>query len=154
MKKIDSRAVPYLRLTALLGTVLWLLGAGLVIGLTLYFSWPVYIIWISVAILIIIFIVDVFISPKVFYRVTRYGLFDNHIIVRRGFIFISTTLVPIKRIQGVTLRTGPVSRRYNLAKVQVLTASTRIELPPLNIQEGLAMKQGIMDLVKEELTDV
>lgn len=154
MQQINSRAVPYLRLTALLGTVLWLIGAGLVIGLTLYFSWPAYIIWIAVAILIIIFIVDVFISPKVFYRVTRYGLFDDYIIVRRGFIFISTTLVPIKRIQGVTLRTGPVSRRYNLAKVQVLTASTRIELPPLNIQEGLAMKQGIMDLVKEELTDV
>lgn len=154
MKKIDSKAVPYLRMTALLGMVLWLLGGGVIIGLTLYFGWPSYIVWGVSVLLVLIALIDILISPKVFFRVTRYGLFKDHIIVRRGFIFISTTLVPIKRIQGVTLRTGPISRRYSLAKVQILTASSRVELPPLNIQEGLTMKQDIMDLVKEEITDV
>lgn len=154
MKRIDSHAVPYLRTSAIIGMIFWTAGLGAVIGLTLYFSWPMYILWAAAVIFAAIFILDVFISPKIYYRVTRYGVFDDHIIVRKGFIFISTTLVPIKRIQGVSLESGPVSRRYNLAYVRVLTASSMMELPPLALKEGMEMKQEIMDLVKEEITDV
>lgn len=154
MKKIDLQAVSYLRMTAVLAGVFWLAGAALLTAAVLYFSWPYFILWIAAAVLAVIVIIDVFVSPKIYYKVTRYGVFDNHIIVRKGFIFISTTLIPIKRIQGVSLRTGPLSRRHNLAYVRVNTASSMMELPPLSLKEGMEMKQKIMNLVKEEITDV
>lgn len=154
MKRIDRQAVRYLRVSALFGMLIWLIAGGVVVGLSLYFDWPMYIVWIVTGIFTAVFIMDVFIRPAVVYKVTRYGLYDDRVIVRRGFIFINTTLIPVKRIQGVTLRTGPVSRNYDMANVRVLTASTMLEMPPVEIGEGEEIQRKIMDLVKEEVTDV
>lgn len=154
MKRLSEKAKPYLRMNALLDMIWWLVIVSAVIGLTLWFEWPAYIIWITAGIFVLIFIINVIIRPMVFYRVTRYELAGEQIIVKKGFILIRTTLIPIKRIQSVELVTGPVSRRYNLSILRAKTASMGIDLPPIAIEEAEELKRQIIDLVKEEISDV
>lgn len=154
MKKLSEKAIPYLRMNALIDMFFWLIIASVVTGLSLWFEWPKYIIWIAAGVFIILFIINVIIRPMIYYRVTRYELADEQIIVKKGFILIRTTLIPIKRIQGVELVTGPVSRRYNLSILRAKTASMGIDMPPIPIEEGKQLKRQIIDLVKEEISDV
>lgn len=154
MNKLSEKAKPYLRVNALIDMIFWLIIASVVTGLTLWFEWPMYVIWIAAVIFIILFIVNIIIRPLIFYRVTRYELADEQIIVKKGFILIRTTLIPIKRIQGVELVTGPVSRRYNLSILRAKTASMGIDMPPIEIEEGKQLKRQIINLVKEEISDV
>ena len=143
-----------MRVNALIDMIWWLVIASVVTGLALWFDWPGYIIWIAAGVFVLIFIINVIIRPQIFYRVTRYELADEQIIVKKGFILIRTTLIPIKRIQGVELVTGPVSRRYNLSILRAKTASMGIDLPPIAVEEAGELKRQIIDLVKEEISDV
>lgn len=154
MKRLSEKAKPYLRVNALIDMIWWLVIGSVVTGLALWFEWPKYTIMITAGLFIVIFIINVIIRPLIFYRVTRYELADEQIIVKKGFILIKTTLIPIKRIQGVELVTGPVSRRYNLSILRAKTASMGIDLPPIAIEEGKQLKRQIIDLVKEEISDV
>lgn len=154
MKRLSEKAKPYLRVNALIDMIWWLVIASVVTGLALWFDWPGYIIWIAAGVFVLIFIINVIIRPQIFYRVTRYELADEQIIVKKGFILIRTTLTPIKRIQGVELVTGPVSRRYNLSILRAKTASMGIDLPPIAVEEAGELKRQIIDLVKEEISDV
>ncbi len=154
MKRLSEKAKPYLRVNALIDMIWWLVIASVVTGLALWFDWPGYIIWIAAGVFVLIFIINVIIRPQIFYRVTRYELADEKIIVKKGFILIRTTLIPIKRIQGVELVTGPVSRRYNLSILRAKTASMGIDLPPIAVEEAGELKRQIIDLVKEEISDV
>lgn len=143
-----------MRVNALIDMILWLVIGSVITGLALWFEWPVYVIWITAGIFVLIFIINVIIRPLIFYRVVRYEIADEQIIVKKGFILIRTTLIPIKRIQGIELVTGPVSRRYNLSILRAKTASMGIDLPPIAIEEGRQLKRQIIDLVKEEISDV
>lgn len=154
MKKLSEKAKPYMRVNALIDMIWWLVIVSVVTGLVLWFEWPGYIIWAAAGIFVLVFIINVIIRPLIFYRVTRYELADEQIIVKKGFILIRTTLIPIKRIQGVELITGPVSRRYKLSILRAKTASMGIDLPPVDIDEAKDLKRKIIDLVKEEISDV
>ncbi|MCD2138100.1 PH domain-containing protein [Salinicoccus halitifaciens] len=154
MKRLSSEAVPYMRVRAMIDMLFWFIIAGAVTGLSLWFDWPAYVIWSAAGIFIVLFIINVIIRPLIFYRVTRYELAEEQIIVKKGFIIIRTTLIPIKRIQGVELSTGPVSRRYGLSILRAKTASMGIDMPPIEISEGGQLKKQIIDMVKEEISDV
>lgn len=154
MKKLSEKAKPYMRVNALIDMIWWLVIVSVVTGLVLWFEWPGYIIWAAAGIFVLVFIINVIIRPQIFYRVTRYELVDEQIIVKKGFILIRTTLIPIKRIQGVELITGPVSRRYKLSILRAKTASMGIDLPPVDIDEAKDLKRKIIDLLKEEISDV
>ena len=154
MKRLSSEAVPYMRVRAMIDMLFWFILAGAVTGLSLWFGWPAYIIWAAAGIFIVLFIINVIIRPLIFYRVTRYELAEEQIIVKKGFLIIRTTLIPIKRLQGVELSTGPVSRRYGLSILRAKTASMGIDMPPIEINEGSQLKKQIIDMVKEEISDV
>src|SRR5699024_10116375 len=133
MKKLSEKSKPYLRVNALIDMIWWLVIASVVTGLVLWFEWPGYIIWIEAGIFVLIFIINVIIRPLICFRVTSYELADEKIIVKKGFVLIRTTLISIKRIQGIELVTGAVSRRDNLSVLRAKTACMGIDLPAIAI---------------------
>lgn len=61
--------------------------------------------------------------PAIEYRQWRYGFTEDRVEIRHGIFWIKTTVVPMVRIQHITLNRGPLNRRYGLAKLTVHTAS-------------------------------
>ena len=61
---------------------------------------------------------------------------EHLIIARSGYLNRRTHVVSRKKIQSITLRQGPILRRWDLAKVVVRVAGSRVDLPLLATAEA------------------
>jgi len=62
------------------------------------------------------------IYPVIEYRQWAYLITPDRIEIKKGIIFHSTRIIPISRIQHVTIAEGPLARHYQLARVTIHTA--------------------------------
>ncbi|MGX6451378.1 PH domain-containing protein [Brevibacterium paucivorans] len=67
-----------------------------------------------------------------------YAIRDNDLLIQRGIMFRSTTVVPFGRMQFVDVSSGPVSRLFGLATVELHTASASSDatIPGLPAQDA------------------
>ena len=67
-----------------------------------------------------------------------YAIRDNDLLIQRGIMFRSTTIVPFGRMQFVDVSSGPVSRLFGLATVELHTASASSDatIPGLPAQDA------------------
>ena len=79
----------------------WLIGAGVVLLLALWFTWIIY------------------------RSVTAHAWAEREedLIVKRGRLWRSVTVVPYGRMQFVEVSAGPLARAFGLASIQLHTAS-------------------------------
>ncbi|TVT27222.1 PH domain-containing protein [Salinicoccus cyprini] len=154
MNKVHGDVVHYMRVRSFWNFLVWVVAALLLCAAAYYFEWSHWVYWGGSIWLAIIFIISILIRPRLYYRVTRYMLKEDFIVVRKGFFRVSTKMVPIRRVQGVKVSTGPISRKYDFAMLEVSTASAGIGLPPLKTEEASVLKEEIIELVKEEHSDV
>ena len=75
-------------------------------------------------------------------------------VFQKGFIFRSTTYVPINQIQHVETEQGPFLRQQNLIQIAIHTAATTHRLAGLDMEEAQALRQQIIELVKVAKEDV
>ncbi len=61
---------------------------------------------------------------------------EHLIIARSGYLNRRTHVVSRKKIQSITLRQGPILRRWDLAKVVIRVAGSRVDLPLLATAEA------------------
>lgn len=154
MKRVHDEVVPYMQKRYLASFTLWLLIGIATSVLTFYLEWSHWIYWGTGGVLTVSLMMGIFIRPLVYRRVTRYEIGDGHLVVKKGFFRIATKMVPIQRVQGAKLATGPISRKYNFAILEVSTASSNMVMPPLKLHEAGEMKAAIIQQVKEAHTDV
>lgn len=154
MNVIHKHVVHYLRVRHFWRFIVWTAAAIGVSVAAVYFNFPEWVFWGATGFLVLSFTVGGLIRPSVYYKVTRYELREEVLVVRTGFFQVSTKMIPIRRIQGAVLSTGPISRKYELANLTLNTASTTFSLPPLKMNEAQTLKREIIDLVKGEQTDV
>lgn len=77
--------------------------------------------WISLGAAILI-LFDACVSPWFRYNRYRYGIDEECIDIREGYLFIKRQIVPIERLHKLQIRTGPIDRAFHVAKVIVTTA--------------------------------
>jgi uncharacterized protein len=70
-------------------------------------------------------VVDIFVSPRLRYRVHRWEVTDDAVYTLTGWLNRTWTLVPISRIQTVDVTRGVLQQMFGLASVAVLTASSQ-----------------------------
>ncbi len=130
-RRIDPNAIPAWRISGglaslfywvfplLLGSVYW--GTP--------WQWPVLILAVFV---VINSSLQASVIPYIRWRHWRYSIDEHEIDLKRGIFVITRTLIPIKRVQHVDTRQGPILRRFGLATVTVSTAATTHEIPALS----------------------
>lgn len=91
--------------------------------------------------------------PSFTYKHFGFKVTDEQLELRSGWIWLSDTLVPMTRIQHVELESGPLLRKYELAKIKVVTAATTHVIEALNLEEAEELKQRIGELAKVVDTD-
>lgn len=96
------------------------------------------------------------ILPPIRYGAWRFVLREEHVYLRRGVLFRTTSIVPHARIQHVDTRHGPIDRWLGLASLVIYTAGTRgaiVTIPALeageaeNLRDHLAALSGAGDAV-------
>ena len=78
--------------------------------------------------LILIGIVFLIAGPTIGYNNYRYRINEKSVEIVKGIFFISREIVPVRRIQQVSVEKGPVLNMFNLANITVVTAGSRLEI--------------------------
>lgn len=144
LRPLDPRAVTLWRLTmATRGAVFVVLAIAaeflLDAGRAGILAGPVAV----VAILVVV------VAPPLLYGAWRFALRDEHLLLRRGVLFRTTSIVPYSRIQHVDTRHGPLDRWLGLATLVVFTAGTRgaiISVPALEAAEAETLRDRLVAL--------
>ena len=77
----------------------------------------------------------------------KYMISDEKIEIIHGIFFIKRDIIPVIRIQNITLKQGPLYRRYGLYSVVIALASGTFEIVGLNLDTA----EDIAEKVREKL---
>ncbi|MQS53273.1 PH domain-containing protein [Companilactobacillus mishanensis] len=108
---------------------------------------------IILAIAIVIFIIEL---ALVQYRWNFWTFYidERQVELHHGYFFRKQIVIPIARVQNVTLKQGPILRLKDLHKVIVVTAAGSDEISGLKTSQANDLKELIMKLAKEARNDL
>lgn len=89
------------------------------------------------------------ISPFVRSAWYRYAFNKDEIRKREGFLTVEETIVPIERLQKLSLETGPFDRMFGLTRVKLTTAGGDVDIRYLEIEKAEAIVESLKDKVNK-----
>ncbi|MGF2942825.1 PH domain-containing protein [Enterococcus xiangfangensis] len=136
--------------------IFFLLGVAGTVALVWFDQFKGIFSWFVIAYFVILGLIFALVMALIPYRYTfhRYEITTEDIAFQKGFIFRSITYVPLNRIQHVETEQGPFLRQENLMEIVIHTAATSHHLAGLDMQEAMALRQQIIELVKAAKEDV
>ena len=80
-------------------------------------------------------------------RSIRYALRTHDMVVHKGVLFFSETIQPLRRVQHVELKRGPIDKRYGLAALKLFSAGLGKEtfvLPGLALEDAERVRSHVL----------
>lgn len=130
--KLDKKAITSWRVGRILRLPIWLIAcaAAFIGGMFLpVCGVPVKILAIALA---VYKIAGIIIYPQIEYRQWGYKITEDRVDIRHGIFFVTHTIVPVVRIQHITVSQGPINRKLGLYEVEMSLASDNFEIPCLS----------------------
>ncbi len=114
---------PKARLLLLTSSIITMTIVSVIVGVILYFA-DIESLKIRGGILIALGVIWVIslIAPFVRYNWYRARFTEEEIDIRQGFLVIEENIIPIERLQKISMETGPLDRAFGMTKVIVYTA--------------------------------
>lgn len=112
--------------------------------------------WVTIicAIFMVLEIIETILSPLFRYQRYAYGLTDEEVQIKEGYLFLIHTIVPISRLHKIEISSGPIDRLFGLAKVEITTAGGDVTIKFLEKEKAEhiadSLKQRINEIVEEE----
>ena len=97
----------------------------------------------------ILMLISLICTPTIGYSNYRYKINKNSIEKISGVFFIDHEVVPIRRIQQVSVDRGPILNLFKLANVTAVTAGSKIEIEFLPSEKAEIIVQKIRQEVNE-----
>lgn len=153
-EKLDRKAVLSWRIGRLIGLfflsifiIIGLIFAGHVKQIEPYIKYA----YLGAALLFIYKIIGLILYPEIEYRQWRYMITEDKIEIRHGIFFLTTTVIPIVRVQHITISRGPVYRKLGLSKVRIFLASGSFEIEGLSENTANIISENLKSKVLERL---
>ncbi|PFE05139.1 hypothetical protein COE15_07225 [Bacillus cereus] len=118
------------------------------------FNWWAWLFYILIGLTVVYTPLDYFVFPKIRQRYYSYRLNEEELEIQHGMFTVKRVLVPMIRVQHVTIEQGPIMRKYDLAELQISTAATSHSIPGLKMREAEQLKRQIGELAKVSDEDV
>lgn len=113
--------------------------------------------WTILAVAVVLIIIGalcIFFIPEVRWQRWHYEVDEHEIDLQSGILIITRTLVPVKRVQHVDTRQGPILRSYGLADVTISTAATTHRIPALEMATADEVRDQISKFARLAKEDV
>lgn len=110
-------------------------------------------IWIILGVALVILLAQLALIP---YRWNfwTYYIDERQVQLHHGYFFRKQIIIPIARIQNVTLKQGPILHLKDLQKVIIVTAAGSSEISGIKSSEADDLKELIMKLAREARNDL
>lgn len=154
--KLSKSAVKAWRISTLI-FMLFLFLVPLTLWMYSYFGAGQMSLWLIVSVTVLLVIVAALVIlfiPEIRWQRWSYQVDEHEIDLQSGILIITRTLVPIKRVQHVDTRQGPILRSYGLADVTISTAATTHRIPALGEETAEQMRDQISKFARLAKEDV
>lgn len=144
-QRLPERALRKWRVGALLGGAPVLVGAALAALLI-----PGLAPWASALIVgvpVVLLLAELAAQP-VRYRVWWYAIDEEELTLHHGWPVTSLTVVPMVRVQHVSVEHGPLARAFRLADLHVHTAAGVEHIPALDREQAERIRRQIAELAR------
>lgn len=88
-------------------------------------------------------IIALILFPTIEYAQWGYYIDEEKIVIKHGIFFINTTVIPIIRIQNITMNQGPINRMMDVYNVEIALASGNKDI--------LGLSQPVAEEIVENL---
>lgn len=156
-QKLSDAAIKAWRITTLLWMVLLIFGPFSIWAVNELFQGTYISPWLIVALglfFIAVIIMGTLFLPEIRWRRWFYQIDEHEVDLQSGIIIVTRTLVPVKRVQHVDTRQGPILRAFNLADVTISTAATTHRIPALDEQTADQVRNQISKFARLAKEDV
>lgn len=144
-QRLPERALREWRVSALLGWAPVVAGACaaavLIPGLP---GWASALIVVAVALAVL---ADLAAQP-IRYRLWWYEIDEEELTLQHGWPVTSLTVVPMVRVQHVSVEHGPLARAFQLADLHVHTAAGMVKIPSLDREQAEQIRRQIAELAR------
>lgn len=132
--KLDKKAITSWRVNRILRMPVWLIVcvAAFIGGLYIPLSTLSIVVKVLAIALAVYKIVGIIIYPQIEYKQWGYIISEDRVDIRHGIFFVKHTIVPVVRIQHITVSQGPVNRKLGLYEVEMSLASDSFQIPCLS----------------------
>lgn len=96
-------------------------------------------------------IIAFFIEPRLEYKQWGYIIEDEKIEIRHGIFFTKTVIIPVIKIQNITMKTGPIYKKYGLSKIEIALASGNFEIEALADEKAREISENLRKRLYERL---
>ncbi|WP_125152009.1 PH domain-containing protein [Clostridium rectalis] len=105
---------------------------------------------ICIAIIILLLLLNTLIYPLIEYNQWRYSINKDKIEFREGIYTITTTTIPVVRVQHIKVKQGPINRIFKLANIQIFTAGGVHIIPNIEIEKAEEISCFLKDKIREK----
>lgn len=122
-KKLDRRAITSWRIGRGIRFVIWIAVCGIISLLAPYEELYGKIIEIAILLILLYKLIGLIVYPMIEYRQWGYYIAEDKVDIRHGIFFVTNTVIPVIRIQHITVKQGPINRQLGLYDVEISLAS-------------------------------
>lgn len=87
--------------------------------------------------------VGLVVFPIIEYKQWGYSVEEDKVVIRHGIFFIRKTIIPIIRIQNITVSQGPINRKLGLFEVEMALASGSFSIEGLDKETADAISENL-----------
>lgn len=144
--KLDKRILVSWRIVRLIiiliiGTIL---AAATVILYRQWFFEPyIFYAYILDGIILAYMLIALFLFPAIEYRQWGYIISDDRIEIKHGIFFVRNIVIPIVRIQHITISQGPINRKLGISIINIHTASGQFGIEGISIEDASLIAEGL-----------
>ena len=93
---------------------------------------------------------SILIEPFIEIKTRTYKITNKAVEYTQGIFLVSKTVVPVIRIQQVTLTKGPILNIFGLVEVDILTTTSTHKLKHITLNQGEQIVKEITDLIYDK----
>ena len=108
-------------------------------------------IYIATGLLLLYKLIGIILYPIIEYQQWRYAITEDKVEIRHGIFFVTTTVIPIIRVQHITISRGPIYRKLGLSAVKIFLASGSFEIEGLRENIANTISENLKSRVMERL---
>ncbi len=109
--------------------------------------------WLIIGVAVVVLLVMLALVPYR-WRFWTYRISDRDVELHKGYFFRKQIVIPIARVQNVTLDQGPFLRWQKLQEIAIVTAATSHKIDGVSLETAEQLKELIMKLAKEARNDL
>lgn len=143
-----ARAITTLIMSLILGIGKWFFTFNLKVELFIKFGGYINA---AIGIIVVLLLLNTFIYPVIEYAQWKYMINEDKIEFSEGIYSVTTTIIPMVRIQHIKINQGPINKIFNLADISIFTAGGTHKIPNIEMEKAKEISEFLKNKIREKV---